>query len=406
MPYQNGGYSLVMTKHLLFVPFIALLATSCGGGHITTTPVVKNAPSVSLTPTHRDRPTPNYPNSGNSVTFSVSGVVQSQPYYICLADGNTYGTMASLPDNTPYLYFIQNAWVGYKLNGSANSIKRSTWNKHFLNVNSSGLGINAWLNSEVGNSTSFPVYGNFTFSGTFIFDIASYYYEEGYSDGYDFGYEEGEATGQRLYVNGQYTGLAIFTRRYYLEDLAKGIVDGDFPHPTNGEIYLIDTNANYTIYIKWTWEANNRKTYFQTDGNTIIGELYWVDVAQGNWSRSWFGYYDQELHYFTSQAHYANLGVLETSFYPEVYICSTFQGDPNLYFFGSGNAYQMGFADGQTYTIQASETYNNVFNIFTPAFRAVANFFNLNIGPFKIWYFFAIPLIVSLLILVLRLVKH
>lgn len=231
-------------------------------------------------------------------------------------------------------------------------------------------------------------------------------YQQGYTEGFEVGNEEGKAYNQEIIANGQYTGLTAFPRRKFLETLAVNVVNASYT-PQNGHFDMIDTNANYTIYIKWTYDPDNKRTFFQDYGNTIIGELFWTPVSNGDWSTTWFGKYDAELHYITSlPKNYATNEPITMSFYPEVYLASTIVGDVNAYFMGGGNAYQMGFADGQTYTIHASETYNNVFSIFTPAFRAVADFFNMNIGPFKIWYFFAIPLIVTLLILVLRLVKH
>lgn len=396
-----------MKKQLLFIPFLALLGTSCSGGHITTTPVIRNAPSgIILNAPKRQAVTEIPTNSTKAVNLGDLTwrrmTLSHLNYYYFVADLPTAYPAVS---GKPYLIDIFNnkGW-GYVENLTND-------NEFLIGTATSRLLVRA---DEITSEASFKswVSGKYIYyqTSTTPLNIYTDTYNNGYRTGYGTGYEEGEADGynsesNKLLPNGMYTGLTIFPRRNYLRKLATRVVS-HLETPENGQFYLIDTNANYTIDIKWTF-SSDLKTIFQTAGNTIIGELYWSDIISNNWSTSWFYLYDKENHYFAQPKTYATEAPIDTSFYPEVYLGSTFTGgDPNIYFSGGGNAYQMGFADGQTYTIHASETYNNVFTIFTPAFRAVADFFNLNIGPFKVWYFFAIPLIVTLLILVLRLVKH
>lgn len=398
-----------MTKRLLFIPFMALLATSCGGGHITTTPVVKNAPSVSLgTPTKKNLNTPDGYQTTFTFTCTINQPSTNGSHSYALIDG----TEITGSPNYPYLagtytqgssYFLS-LYISNKIIPMIDYIRNSeTTNCTIYHNDVDGFG-----NIFHGYTANWPM----TITGTFSFNPYMQGYgrgfdngrEEGLEDGYIVGYQEGEAYNNPIIQNGQYAGLTAFPRRHYLEILARRVVSG-LEIPQNGHFDLIDTNANYTIYIKWSSTAT--KATFQDYGNAVIGELDWSKVISGDWSTSWFGKYDPELHQIlSSPKYYATDAPIAMSFYPEVYLGSTIVGDVDDYFMGTANDYALGFADGQTYTIQASETYNNVFTIFTPAFRAVANFFNLNIGPFKIWYFFAIPLIVSLLILVLRLVKH
>lgn len=403
-----------MNKHLLFIPFIALLGTSCNGGAITTTPVVKNAPSASLKHPKQGLATP--PDmTTNQITFSnhfVGGWTGDAFFRIDTGANVVYN---QLPLYIPCWRVhietdLTRANLIYPLTSSSyTTIAPYDYIKNFT-TNASA----SWWTPSLAYAIS--PQQPLSFSGTFYYyPNNSFYndgYEEGHSEGYEEGlangyiqgYEEGEAYNNPIIHNGQYAGLTAFPRRHFLEILARRVVSG-LEQLQPGHFDLIDTNANYTIYVKWSYSYP--KTTFQDYGNEVIGELYWTDIISGNWSTSWFGKYDPELHKIVSSPkYYATDNPVAMSFYPEVYLGSTIVGDVNYYFMGTANDYALGFADGQTYTIQASETYNNVFTIFTPAFRAVANFFNLNIGPFKIWYFFAIPLIVSLLILVLRLVKH
>lgn len=172
-------------------------------------------------------PTPSYPSSGNAVNFSVSGNVQSQPYYICLSDGNRYGTMASLPDNAPFLYYYTNAMCGYKLNGTTTYLNRSTWNLHFKDIVAYNLAIAGWLASSSGDSQHFLVNGDFTFSGVFVFDLPSYYYEQGERDGYQDGYGDGYDTARTEYTNSTEVDFSVaaemwpqdvtFTVSWYLD---------------------------------------------------------------------------------------------------------------------------------------------------------------------------------------------
>lgn len=392
-----------MNKHALFIPFMSLLATSCGGGHITTTPVIKNAPSASLsTPTKKNLTTPTGMQDDLPFDFVITNAMTDGYYLLDGTPSEGGGDFASFRLSTSGDYTYISLYYG----------------------NYARLATNDYLSIE---STSNLTYAPYTYApfgayginnrpaeikGVFHFKPRTYAYqegftsgsEEGFETGYIYGYQEGEAYNNPIIQNGKYAGLTAFPRRHLLEILARDVVSG-LEVLQDGHFDLIDTNGNYTIYIKWSYSYP--KTTFQDYGNAVIGELDWSKIISGNWSTSWFGKYDPELHQILpSPKYYATDAPIAMSFYPEVYLGSTIVGDVDYYFMGTDNDYSLGFADGQAYTIEASETYNNVFTIFTPAFRAVANFFNLNIGPFKLWYFFAIPLIVSLLILVLRLVKH
>lgn len=407
-----------MKKALLLIPFLTLLGVSCSGGHITTTPVVKNAPSAVLgKPTKKTLIAPQGYEESVPFTFSFPSAPPSgsQTYY--KLDGSLWKTGESVPTFMVYNSGTYQYMSAYWANGHRLCI--TDYVTHVKTTGQVEFLPNQWTPFGAWMLQSYPC----SISGVFHFKPVEHAYTNGYDNGEQKGYQEGREEGytkgyedgkedgyytnsNKLIPNGMYTGLTIFPRRQYLENYAEKVISGKVD-PENGQFYLNDTNGNYAIEMKWTYNDKEKITSFYSYGDTLIGELDWHDVAEGYWNSTWFGKYDAELHHFTATKTYATKAPIETSFYPEVYLGSTFTGgDANFYFAGGGNDYQMGFADGQTKTIQASDTYKNVFTIFTPAFRAVADFFNLNIGPFKVWYFFAIPLIVTLLILVLRLVKH
>lgn len=409
---KNGGYSSIM-KPLLYIPFLALLGTSCTGPHITTTPVINAHSAVLNKPTKKNLQNPDGQSNSIFFTFQMAEDFTGTKFF--RIDTGTEVDTSNMPVNIPCFRINCTSSSSVALCipfASANNTPNICLEDYIPNFTQNQT---AWATEGFYHYCPLLNSSNpFVCSGTFHYRPYMGGYnqgyiagnDEGFESGYIYGYQEGESHNNQLFANGQYTGLTIFPRRHYLEVYAIDVMNGR-ENPENGQFYLIDTNANYTIEMKWTYDDSEKITSFYSYGDLLIGTLDWHDVAEGYWNSSWFGKYDAELHHFLDTKNYATNGPIQTSFYPEVYLGSTFTGgNPNLYFSGIGNDYQMGFADGQTYTIQASDTYNNVFSIFTPAFRAVADFFNLNIGPFKVWYFFAIPLIVTLLILVLRLVKH
>lgn len=76
---------------------------------------------------------------------------------------------------------------------------------------------------------------------------------------------------------------------------------------------------------------------------------------------------------------------------------------------GYEQGYTTGRADGYAYALATggSEETTNVFSLFTSAFNVVGGFMNLKVfGFLPLYWFFLVPLFVTIVALLLRLVKH
>lgn len=244
-------------------------------------------------------------------------------------------------------------------------------------------------------------------------------YDQGRSQGYTEGYDAGvaQATGE-LVLNETYTGLYAFYNQYYLSHWAYDIEAG---YITSLDHFFIKFSAENYEFDLYFYEMDGEGETFsgayeifafvEADETTMsnmtkVGQLSAYAIADDDYSSSWLYQFNPTTFSFTTIKQSANeVAPINFGRQMTLHHYANLNGAKN-FIIGKGNQYAEGYNAGHQDTIEATEAFNNVFTIFGKAFAAVSSFLNLNIGPFKMWYFFLMPIIVALFILVLRLVKH